>query len=56
MPSPTHATHLQFLLVNGAIVRSYLDKGPGVLLDHVSANAARVMAQKRSQPIAPEGE
>lgn len=52
----TQATHLQFLLVNGAIVRSYLDKGPGVLLDHVSANAARVMAQKRSQPIAPEGE
>jgi hypothetical protein len=50
----TNATHLQFLLVNGAIVRGYLDKGAGVLLDHVAANAASVMAQKRSQPIAPE--
>lgn len=52
----TQATHLQFLLVNGAIVRAYLDKGAGVLLDHVAKNAAGVMAQKRSQPIAPEAE
>ena len=50
----TSATHLQFLLVNGAVVRSYLDKGAGALLDHVAANAASVMAQKRGQPIAPE--
>lgn len=50
----TNATHLQFLLINGAVVRNYLDKGAGVLLDHVAANAASVMAQKRSQPIAPE--
>lgn len=50
----TATTHLQFLLVTGAIVRSYLDKGPGVLLDHVAANAASVMLQKRGQPIAPE--
>lgn len=50
----TQATHLQFLLVNGAVVRSYLDKGASVLLDHVAANAANVMAQKRSQPVAPE--
>lgn len=49
----TQATHLQFLLVNGAIVRGYLDKGPSVLLDHVASNATSVMAQKRSQPIAP---
>ncbi|HMO75463.1 MAG TPA: restriction endonuclease [Sphingopyxis sp.] len=48
------ATHLQFLLVNGTVVRNYLDKGAGVLLDFVSANAASVMAQKRSQPITPE--
>ncbi|MCA1197846.1 restriction endonuclease [Sphingomonas sp. R647] len=50
----SNATHLQFLLINGAVVRSYLDKGAAVLLDHVAANAASVMAQKRSQPIAPE--
>ena len=50
----TNATHLQFLLVNGTVVRSYLDKGPTVLLNHVLANAPSVMAQKRSQPIAPE--
>jgi Restriction endonuclease len=50
----TSATHLQFLLVNGNVVRSYLDKGAGSLLDHVAANAASVMAQKRSQPITPE--
>lgn len=52
----TQATHLQFLLVNGAIVRNYLDKGALVLLDHVVANASSVMAQKRSQPITPEAE
>jgi len=52
----TQATHLQFLLVNGAIVRGYLDKGAGILLDHVAKNAASVMAQKRSQPIVPETE
>lgn len=50
----TSTTHLQFLLVTGAIVRSYLDKGPAVLLDHVAANASSVMLQKRGQPIAPE--
>jgi len=51
----TATTHLQFLLVTGAIVRSYLEKGPVVLLDHVAANAASVTLQKRGQPIAPEG-
>ncbi|EZP67428.1 Restriction endonuclease [Sphingomonas paucimobilis] len=50
----THATHLQFLLVNGAVVRNYLEKGAGVLLDYVASNAVSVMAQKRGQPIAPE--
>lgn len=50
----TQATHLQFLMVNGAVVRSYLDKGAGVLLDYVAANAASVMVQKRSQAITPE--
>lgn len=50
----TATTHLQFLLVPGKIVRDYLDKGPSVLIDHVAANAADVMQQKRGQPIAPE--
>jgi hypothetical protein len=50
----TQATHLQFLMVSGTVVRSYLDKGPSVLLDHLTANAANVMIQKRSQAIAPE--
>jgi len=50
----THATHLQFLLINGTVVGSYLDRGASVLLDHVTANAAKVMAQKRNQPIAPK--
>jgi len=50
----TQATHLQFLLVNGTVVRNYLDKGASVLLDHVANNAVSVMAQKRSQPIVPE--
>ncbi|UXT39760.1 restriction endonuclease [Agrobacterium tumefaciens] len=48
------ATHLQFLLVNGTVVRNYLDKGATALLDYVASNAARVMAQKRGQPVAPE--
>jgi hypothetical protein len=51
----TTATHLQFLLVDGAVVQRYLEKGAEVLLDHVAANAAGVMAQKRGQPIAPDG-
>lgn len=50
----TATTHLQFLLVTGAVVRRYLDLGPVALLDHVAANAASVMLQKRGQPIAPE--
>lgn len=50
----TATTHLQFLLVSGHVVRNYLDKGAVVLLDHVAANAASVMMQKRGQPVAPE--
>lgn len=50
----TATTHLQFLFVTGAVVGRYLDKGPVALLDHVAANAASVMLQKRGQPIAPE--
>ena len=48
------ATHLQFLFIDGAIVKDYLLRGALVLLDHVAANAAMVMAQKRLQPLAPE--
>jgi hypothetical protein len=49
----SQATHLQFLLVNGAVVRKYLDDGASALLDYVGQNAAAVMAQKRAQPITP---
>lgn len=50
----TATTHLQFLLVTGSVVQNYLEKGATVLLDHVAANAAGVMLQKRGQPIAPD--
>lgn len=49
----TSATHLQFLFITGSIIEAYLSKGPAVLLDHVSGNAAEVMRQKRHQPIDP---
>ncbi|KQZ54644.1 hypothetical protein ASD54_04780 [Rhizobium sp. Root149] len=51
----TAETHLQFLLVNGPAVISYLEKGAGFLLDYVAANAAGVMTQKRGQPVIPQG-
>lgn len=50
----TRDTHLQFLLVNGKAVADYLERGPATLHTFVAANAARVLAEKRSQPIAPE--
>ena len=50
----TSATHLQFLFVNGEMVDAYLQRGQSVLIDHVRANAASVMAIKRAQPIDPE--
>jgi hypothetical protein len=52
----TLATHLQFLFVSGSIVKSYLEDGASVLLDHVAKNAASVMIQKRSQQLASEAE
>lgn len=52
----TQATHLQFLFVNGAVVRNYLEKGPSSLLAHVASNAARVMSQKRNQAISPQAD
>jgi hypothetical protein len=52
----TVATHLQFLLVNGRIVDAYLARGPAALHEFVAQNAARVMLEKRQQPIAPEEE
>ena len=52
----TFATHLQFLLVNGAAVQSYLTRGPASLHEYVAQNATRVMQEKRQQPIAPEEE
>lgn len=45
----TRETHLQFLLVPGDIVRSYLSGGESRLLEFVMKNAAHVMAMKRGQ-------
>ena len=47
----TTATHLQFVFISGKIIDAYLERGAAVLLDHVTANAAEVMALKRAQPI-----
>jgi hypothetical protein len=47
-------THLQFLFINGKVVRNYLSKGPASLIDHVSKNAKSVMAEKRRQRVEPE--
>jgi len=52
----TADTHLQFVLVNGAAVKGYLQTGPASLHAFVQKNAARVMAEKRNQPIAPDEE
>lgn len=49
----TASTHLQFLLINGPVVRAYLDGGPATLHAFVARNAARVMTEKRQQPIVP---
>ena len=48
----TASTHLQFVLINGKVVKDYLSKGAMSLLDFVEENAASVMLQKRNQPLA----
>ncbi|MDO8801717.1 restriction endonuclease [Phenylobacterium sp.] len=49
----TVSTHLQFLLINGAVVKAYLENGPASLHAFVARNAGRVMTEKRQQPINP---
>lgn len=43
--------HLQFLLIPGTVVDSYLKEGREKLLEFVRANARAVMALKRGQPL-----
>lgn len=50
----TASTHLQFLLINGPVVKAYLDTGPATLHAFVARNAARVMTEKRQQPLVPK--
>lgn len=52
----TADTHLQFVLVNRAAVRSYLTSGPASLHEFLQKNAAKVMAEKRHQVIVPDDE
>lgn len=50
----SEATHLQFLLVNGAVVRTYLRDGAASLLRFVLENASNVLEIKRRQPNIPQ--
>lgn len=45
----TSSTHLQFLFIDGKIVREYLKSGALKLIEYVLQNAADVMAQKGEQ-------
>jgi hypothetical protein len=45
----TSSTHLQFLFLDGSIVREYLAGGVAKLIEHVLQNAANVMRQKQEQ-------
>lgn len=47
----TRATHLQFVFVDGAVIRSYLKNGKDSLLAYFQANAKDVMNNKREQPL-----
>lgn len=47
----TASTHLPFLLINGPVVKG--ENGPATLHALVGRNAARVMTEKRQQPIVP---
>jgi Restriction endonuclease len=50
----SQATPLQFLFLNGKVIRDYLENGPAALHNFVMSNATQVMLMKRAQPIDPE--
>jgi hypothetical protein len=50
----TRTTPLQFVFVDGSVVKRYLRDGKAALLDYFIENSKNVMATKRSQPL-PEG-
>lgn len=43
----TSTTHLQFLFLDGQLVREYLQRGPTKLIEYVLRNAGEVMTQKQ---------
>ena len=45
------STHLQFLLIDGAMVKRYLSDGQTTLIEHVMENAGHIMKDKSTQPI-----
>jgi hypothetical protein len=47
----TKASHLQFVFLDGKVIKDYLEKGPAALYEHVMTNARHVMSEKLDQPI-----
>jgi Restriction endonuclease len=47
----TKASHLQFVFLDGRVIKAYLANGPTALYEHVMNNARHVMSEKRNQPI-----
>lgn len=47
----TRASHLQFVFLDGKVIKEYLEKGPSTLYGYVMNNARNVMSEKRHQPI-----
>lgn len=47
----SRATPLQFVFVNGEIVKAYLKQGASALRQHFQANAQSVLAAKAEQPL-----
>lgn len=50
----SRATPLQFVFVDGSVLKEYLAKGSQVLHTHFHKSAAEVMSVKRSQPLPSE--
>lgn len=46
----TRATHLQFVFLDGKLLKDYLNKGPSVLHEFVMKNANLIMSKKSNQP------
>jgi hypothetical protein len=44
-------TPLQFVFIDGKVVKDFLQKGRTGLLDFIQANAQKVMQTKRNQPL-----